>query len=101
MRGALLATAVGFVIGIGPALASAAPPVDPQSLGHKTVVEPSQGQAAANVLFLNRCIGGCLIKADNASAPGLGLLLDDDAAGVVDRVVDDEFLTLQVQAVSS
>jgi hypothetical protein len=46
-------------------------------------------------------IGGCLVTADNAPASGFGLLLDDDAAGVVDCVVDDEFSTVDVQSVSS
>ena len=45
---------------------------------------------------------GCVVEADDAAAPRFGLLLDDDAAaGVVDRVVDDEFVPVEAQAVPS
>jgi hypothetical protein len=50
---------------------------------------------------LSEEIDGGLVEADCTAAPRLGLLLDDDSAGIVDRSVDDEFLPVEVQPVAS
>ena len=46
-------------------------------------------------------IRGCLIKADDAAAPGFWFAVDENIAGVVDCVVNDELLTVEMYSVSS